>query len=1491
MSNSNKIFLEIVERLLRYTQFIEQANRLNLTDEANHAEDIFSRILNLTFSLNLVNTNLSIANSQTIDLVDIDAKTSFQITSNKNFKSKKDKTVDGFYDKKFKGLSQLCILFITSKHVSKNILDKQTIRRKTVECFNIDKLLKLIKTLTPSAKKKILQILVDELDILEETPLIDAREISKLKNLQPQIQSEGLIIERTSTVKSLYQQATSKNTLLIGLPGIGKTFLLNAFNRFCWDNNSIAVTIKVNELHLGTNEELNELLKVKDWFTYLDAIKHATHQFLVFDAFDTAKDDVLKSNILSAISKCIKNLSSRWHIIVSVRTYDAQKSIKLQQIFSGSQNIRGMSSYTFEIPILTDEELEYALNQDGITKNVYQKCTKELKKILHIPYFLKLYEFVLKNRDHFSLGHLEAVSTEEELLSVYWKTTIKDKTNHLDLESTLTSITLKMFDSENLNVPKSDILSSIQTSSLAELISDGILIETGVGNSSIAYSHNILFDFAISNVLKPSVNGFISQIEENTKRPFIYRASYVYLVKRIWKEDRDLYWTLYFKVFENRNNEFKIIHQIIFNSVLSISYEGAIDIKPLIDKFGVSEYEILVRKLLDIVRFSISEFREAENVLVSELTQHLTPGLLWHIGFFLNSLFRNSRVEKLLTAKSALAYFHYILISRSDVAIRNSIDYYGGNQGISSLIDALKYLPEKGGKYVEEVLNIINEEDFPINYFSSLTDRIDDVARINPELAAKIFRTVYLKTESSSKETRFGSGVVVGFRSTRGQDFRMCHHSLEEFYPEFLQHNFKKAVKVGLEVVNAVKGSHFGHRSKPVKIKCGSISTTFKADGHIGDWEHDYEEGAGKLLRQLFEYLKSQVSKGVIIDPFIEEIIKGSKIGFVWANLFRYFKRNPTLGVKYILPLLCNEIFLVSNETAFEGGEWIKASIPFLSKPEIKSLEKIIIGLLESSFFKTDDKSRIEYWVAQTLSCIPPNLLTYAKSKNLAKKHKGAVNTPIISHGGPWEREDDDEDFIKRNKINITRGINKQAFRLYEELKVLIPKYEKVHNLKKSVGENLFKLSTSLYELVQSRKVDVNLKKECGYVITEGLNIASRLWKILSKKRVMYSLSICKDFFNNADHQLKKFDRGANHSVGYGYSERPRISCSNALVNFSNRDDVPEVRTLIEDTLNDNSVMVRINAVRSLFFHYRNDRVAFWRILNEQLKVETDDHVIATLLGRVNYRDTIKNCPTEIDFLLQNSLDLVEDKRRNSNALKFYVSILLGAVEIRNSEVAKSIISRAHFMEEFISDIISKFFDALSAKGKSLRSGVYFSFIEVEINRIIDSNINAAMKLSLQDEQISKHFKVLDYLFQKMFFSFEDRKLGVILASDSNLYEIYKPMITHFISRSKELHGGFMVGHTGYYISQILEKFIPYDPEDILGILAEMVALASKNGFTSDKSTLEIIIRSTELYLTDFRDIVLQKENFSHLLQMLNYFAESGWQEALELIWRLNEIF
>lgn len=1475
---------------------IEKSNSLNLTGEANHAEDLFARLLNVIFNANYENSNLSVSNFSTVDLIDHQNTQCVQVTSIQRFRDKKNETVGRFALRTFKDFDTLIILFITSKKVPADILKKGRFDNKTVECYDINKLLKRIKTLGPYEKQDVLDLLNDELKELSYRPLIDKFELARLKASQPANNTVGISVDRRDTILSLYNRAVSGHCLVVGLPGIGKSYVLNELNAFAWSINTVAVTIRVNELIDGTDEEINKLLKAKNWLTYLKAIKKSKGQLLIFDAYDTAKDQRLKHNALGLIKKAMANLSQRWHIVVSARTYDASKSPQLRQLFSNGQTVQTLSQIAFEMPILTNDQLTGSLRTYQAGYRIFSSGSSGLRKVLSIPYFLKIFEKVVIGGNVERLHHLKAINTEEELLSIYWDEKITGSPEHLELERALTAITGKLFELENLNVAKSDIPNSVGTAAIATLIGEGVLAETGINKNGIAYSHNILFDFALAKLtVKSDPTEFIAQIQGNPKRPFLYRPSYIYLLKQIWKDDRSAYWAMYFEVFNVGTKEFKIVHQIVFNSVLAISYESLDDIQTVFERSGSDKFDLLIRKLLEALRFSIQEFRNIENEVVHSLSKYLRPGLLWHIGYCIDRLFKSNGVDKKLTASSALDYLAFILQERKTNAQQlGIIDGYGRQWGILNISSAFQHYPRESKALIKQVLEILNEPEFPIDYFFHLVNKLPEIASFDTSFAAQIFKTIYSKEENSGKETRLGSSVVMSFRSTRGQDFATCHYSLEEFFPAFIVLAPEKAITLCLDLVNDLKGKgsrYVNIRALPVSYF--GLKGQFLRDGYFGDTDYDYEEGVGKLVVSLYRFLDQQVTKGNDIDHYLLLIFKKSRVGFAWRNLIRFLIKYPGKFSKQSLELLQNDIYFVATETTYEAGELLKALVPFVSKARLKVLEKRIVALIDSDLFRSTDTEHREYCVAQTLSCIPETKIISARGRQLMKKHHGVTNRPIVSPASSRGDDNEETDFIKRFHIDLTNQVNQHAYSQFDVLKKFVLKFEKAEVVAKTNVNLIYRRVNALYNHLSRTQVHAALRTECDEIIGESMKLIAKGWKILTPVQAIRCVAICKAYLiDNGSEPQNSAGRDVIHPARP--SSLIRSLFSRSLVSFSNRDDVREMPDLIEVLIDDTDLSVRADAARSLLFFYRNDNGLFWTKLASQFAKEPDEFVITSLILNLYHLGIICKYPEQVARFLRLAFNKLVTMKKNSNALKYYVNILILTIRYCDTDEAKRIVTNGHLNHDFIREVTSEFFNLLTPKEnylpKELREG-FGSYMQLELQSIIASQVIKVKELDIQSAEIRPYFRTVDYIVQRMFLSIPDRRSKRANAAAIELYHFYKPIIRHLLAKSQQMHGGLMVAHTGYYLVQLLELFIEIEPEDILKMVAEMVALASRTGFSNEKATLDIVIRIANTYLADYKQIVLKPENFHYLIQTLDFFAESGWHESLDVIWGLNEVF
>jgi uncharacterized protein (DUF1778 family) len=166
----------------------------------------------------------------------------------------------------------------------------------------------------------------------------------------------------------------------------------------------------------------------------------------------------------------------------------------------------------------------------------------------------------------------------------------------------------------------------------------------------------------------------------------------------------------------------------------------------------------------------------------------------------------------------------------------------------------------------------------------------------------------------------------------------------------------------------------------------------------------------------------------------------------------------------------------------------------------------------------------------------------------------------------------------------------------------------------------------------------------------------------------------------------------------------------------------------------------------------------------------------------------------------------------------------------------------------------------------------------------------------LNSGSVKDDFEVIDFCIQQLYFAIvhgrnESKGREIHKQNKEQFYFKLKPILRFIVDASAKIENGFMVAHTGYYFMQLLNYMLYVDPDYILSISADIVRCAAANNFTYDQSTMREVVKMAEQILADHKEILVRPEQFSNMITILDQFANSGWQEALELTWRLKEVF
>ena len=177
-------------------------------------------------------------------------------------------------------------------------------------------------------------------------------------------------IEREKLLNDLQDFASRGDGVIIGSPGIGKTYVLKELRQRLKSSEIPHLLLRIDQLGDGTAETLRQELSYEgNLIEKLKSVPVSNDKaILLFDAFDAARDEETRNRFLKLIQRAIHELKELWNIIVTVRTYDAKKSQELLDLFGNVDDTDPIQYQSkdilcrhFTIPVFNKDEILQAL--------------------------------------------------------------------------------------------------------------------------------------------------------------------------------------------------------------------------------------------------------------------------------------------------------------------------------------------------------------------------------------------------------------------------------------------------------------------------------------------------------------------------------------------------------------------------------------------------------------------------------------------------------------------------------------------------------------------------------------------------------------------------------------------------------------------------------------------------------------------------------------------------------------------------------------------------------------------------------------------------------------------------------------------------------------------------------------------------------------------------------------------------------------------------
>lgn len=1129
-----------------------------------------------------------------------------------------------------------------------------------------------------------------------------------------------------------------------------------------------------------------------------------------------------------------------------------------------------------------------------------------MQKLLKIPYFLNLFEQIaLHGRpDNVNLSGIE---TEAQLLSFYWTRNVENNIKTLFFASKLTKLLLAEY---SLSADLHAIITDQNTEAYEELLRQNIIVNSGIQGRRISFAHNILLEYAISRyVLSEDIQEQTALVNANVKLPFLFMQSFLYFYSDLWIENVTSFYTHYFTFKSFDSPVFRLFHQTILNYTLITSYNDPEQLEPLLKETDALKRAEIIRKALESLRFIHKNILRPQDVkFLNLLSKQLQPILIWEVGHCIDSALKqeeflqDAKSISLLTAASQ-NYLSYVLEERKTNLNKQFIDSNSGYWGVKNLATTFGYGSDKSKEIIEGILKLLEEEDFPLNYFHTLSSCIDDIFKVDPGFGNHVYKTIYLYSETSQKETNFGGGAVLNLRSNRRQDYGCNYYALEQKYPNLLKIDFVKAMQLGAEIVNytstikSYSGDNLIH-----DISFGGYKGKFARDKSY--YENDEQHGAFSHGKAIFDFLDLQEDE--TIRPLYTLVAKTVEASSLWRKLFSLLQKKVADSSGFIYELISNKIFFECDETFHEATNLLHSVWPYLSHGQHRHLEEQFHRLEHPEPIYANQKWNV-LRLKKIYSGLPIKTLQLRESQIFISQNGTSANEKLVQSGLTMAKVHTLTEEERRFDAGFGPADSEgnDEFELYD----IIDSFNVLfyNNQRPSVDRQLYnkpyKAAIKLFATAQAGIFrNERMKQMCDYTISNFACTLSQQISILNKKEVIFLKKIALHYVKSDSYKEVSYDQGTISDKSFGvYSPNARTAAISTLVNllFANHDRDSEI--IVLECMSDNSKIIRLKTLNALSYYWDHDRKSFWGIINQRSAIEGHSSCINIIISSLCYDDIIMEDISTIGKVSEVILERLQhhDTGASREIWQAFTHLQLIRLFRHDKEEALETIRKGLNIKEFCRNLCFEMRSSLnSINGKpdflillEKSSAVFTVFMDIISYRF------RSLKLSgLHAESSQNDFEIIDHVIQNIFFAvdYENGNVnGHALSPEEKkgLFEKFIPILESVVCESALLESGFMAAHTGYYFMKVLNTMVSTAPEVALNLSTTVVEYSAKNGFTYDRATLPEIVMLIEKLIVDHKSILDSPENFGKLIMILDQFEQSGSVEALELAWSLKKLF
>ena len=1335
-------------------------------------------------------------------------------------------------------------------------------------------------------------------------------------------------------IPKIQEAVNESHLLIVGEPGSGKSGVLHDFVEQLLKQNEDVVFLAVDRLSTSNlSEEAGLSNKIEKILLNWPGVRPG---FLVIDALDGARNEQTAQLIRTLIERVIRDIP-RWRVVASVRKFDLRHNLELRSLFRGDpiENF-GDQEFTSIRHINIQDFNECELNQiRAQSKDIASLLNTEdpvLAVLLKKPFNLRLIGELFG--EGISADILTPIRTQVELLSKYWLYRVLQNDAFGDArELILRRVADEMLKDHSLRVERALIVQDVNSGPfLQSLLSSHVLVEwqpspkSQVDRYVLAFSHNMLFDYAISKLIfSGNSQRLVNKLEEDHELVLAVRPSIVYHFHDLWFRDplHDSFWDAVTELM--KENQVPLIGKLIGPSVAVELAGHSNDFDFVFQKLKSKDQNDnkLAYKIIRDITGAILTFlpeagvsEEKSLALWGQFIERISRSMNKQIAYSVRAV-----LMKLCEQPKWLKPEHKKELGK---AARRLLEFAWSSDGetrdeglvihaIQAVCRTYESDPAASKALLQQSLESDHLQKYGFQEMPRLTDEIELLIISDPGLVEDIYKKVFAHKESSEETTSMG-GRILSLLSTKRQDFDMAQWRLGEVYQFFIEKFPIEAVRALIAIAQSyVAEKHTEKINEVSSFMLGDTEAKIATD-YSSIWDsgsvHDGNEPV-RMLNIFSTYLQgitSNPDNNRLVEEIVAMIAQQNKTAVIWNKLLMVATGAPSILGKIIRSLAWAKPILFGIDTTTAAGNFIREIYVYLDSDEKAKVEETIVSITKD-LADGQNPELVEYNRNRLLGCIADKELITDEARkivyNLIETGGIPSNTPPFSIEGGWSKEFTDEDYLKEQGVSLKTDEHKKILKLQNTLKEFASKYQNAVPSLLDANEILpilLELDKALSK--DSTKIDRRVKDLAwGYLAQACERIANIVpfdHKSQLGKNVERLLII------SADYQIPSPDpeQDAQFSKSQSWgSPAARIDAASGLIllarspNFLNdrltgyierlaRDDVPSVRFQIAVRLN---VLVKI------------DPDLMWSNLNYFATEENNNGVIKGVFHALNrlagaYPEEVVRLTKSI-FAKTNDVDNDVDSISHA-CLSIFLGLHLWRDQLEAGKQVSLLLDQKETPLRLKVHIVNELRNALSEyKDASVRKRA----VQI-LNKIVRDCVNDFLKILERlplnnSEADKKYFKdiihLADSAAMSIYFSsgaFAEKEAqkskGKVLSIEEK--RIFLDELSPIIQSLSQITYASVTHH----LVETLEALVPANPSAVFLLVNSVVKSGKPGGYQYESLAVDHIVQIVERYLAEYRLTIRENaECQKALLEILDTFVDAGWPNARKLTYRLEEIY